>query len=296
MILPFAKLGALLVRTLSKPLATAVKARAKNHPNFRTTIMNFAQGYHKFNVTIQRRLYGMDVRDYVKPLNEEKAVETAAELVGELIIFGVGTAVVIAEVSRSAISDSRKEEARRRQLEDLKQQAAAQRADLVALTERVEALEQAWKPRGIFTGLLGSAGPAHQKPHPPQHPPQAPAADGGPPGVPPAPPSADPADGSGFDPRGEAGWSPAVPGGAPRSSSEDATGNSRSSGWFGFAPVSPSAPHGKPPAPSGPSSRVTASGQAPKPDMQPGAPSRDQWETGGSSGAPHQQPVQPAAG
>eukprot|EP00850_Spirogloea_muscicola_P004267 SM000018S03632 [mRNA] locus=s18:396929:397655:+ [translate_table: standard] len=112
MILPFAKLGTLLLRTLSKPLATQVKRRAASHPKFREAIVNFAQarqgpspwlaptrlqyyshatlqGYHKLNVSLQRQLYGVTSDIAVKPLNEEAAVSTAADLVGELIIFSV---------------------------------------------------------------------------------------------------------------------------------------------------------------------------------------------------------------
>lgn len=43
MILPFAKLGALMIKTLGKPLATRMKVEAAKHPWFRQLIINFAQ-------------------------------------------------------------------------------------------------------------------------------------------------------------------------------------------------------------------------------------------------------------
>lgn len=43
MILPFAKLGTLVLRTLSKPLASRLKTQASRHPRFRQWIINFAQ-------------------------------------------------------------------------------------------------------------------------------------------------------------------------------------------------------------------------------------------------------------
>ena len=43
MILPFAKLGTLVLRTLSKPLASRLKQQASHHPRFREIIINFAQ-------------------------------------------------------------------------------------------------------------------------------------------------------------------------------------------------------------------------------------------------------------
>jgi hypothetical protein len=46
MILPFAKLGALMIKTLGKPLATRMKVEAAKHPWFRQLIINFAQVKH----------------------------------------------------------------------------------------------------------------------------------------------------------------------------------------------------------------------------------------------------------
>ena len=43
MILPVAKLGALLMKTLGKPLAGNLKKHAAKHPRFRQIIINFAQ-------------------------------------------------------------------------------------------------------------------------------------------------------------------------------------------------------------------------------------------------------------
>ena len=49
------------------------------------------QGYHKLNVGLQRRLYGQTINVDIQPLNEEKAVTTAADLVGEVVVFGVSS-------------------------------------------------------------------------------------------------------------------------------------------------------------------------------------------------------------
>jgi hypothetical protein len=46
MILPFAKLGALMIKTLGKPLATQMKVEVAKHPWFRQLIINFAQVKH----------------------------------------------------------------------------------------------------------------------------------------------------------------------------------------------------------------------------------------------------------
>ncbi|CAI5995915.1 unnamed protein product [Closterium sp. NIES-64] len=102
MALPLGKLGDLVLKTLSKPLAKAIKRRAASHPKFRASIANWAQvraragaprvggthkGYHRFTVRLQRRLYGQAPAGHIKRLNEEKAVSTASEVVGELIVL-----------------------------------------------------------------------------------------------------------------------------------------------------------------------------------------------------------------
>ncbi|CAI5466845.1 unnamed protein product [Closterium sp. Yama58-4] len=136
---------------MSKPLANAIKRRAKSHPKFRGTIINFAQSYHKINVGLQRRLYGYSTNVDIKPLIEEKAVETAADLVGELVVFGVAGGVVVAEYTRSSIADSRKEEKRRQEREALRQKDLELERELQMLKARLDALENAasdsWLPR-----------------------------------------------------------------------------------------------------------------------------------------------------
>ncbi|KAH0915964.1 hypothetical protein HID58_030410 [Brassica napus] len=89
MVLPLMKLGTLLVKTISKPLASQLKHQAKVHPRFRQSIINFAQRNHRVTTQIQRRIYGHATDVEIRPLNEEKAVQAAVDLIGELFIFAV---------------------------------------------------------------------------------------------------------------------------------------------------------------------------------------------------------------
>lgn len=47
------------------------------------------QANHKFQVNVQRRIYGHATNVDIKPLNEEKAVQAASDFVGEFLIFAV---------------------------------------------------------------------------------------------------------------------------------------------------------------------------------------------------------------
>lgn len=47
------------------------------------------QANHRFTTTLQRRIYGRATDVAIRPLNEEKAVQAAADLVGEFFVFTV---------------------------------------------------------------------------------------------------------------------------------------------------------------------------------------------------------------
>lgn len=162
--LPAVKLGVLALKTVSKPLANAVKRRATSHPKFREFIIGLAQRYHKINVQLQRRLYGHATNVDIKPLNEAAAVATAADLVGEVVIFGIAGGLVVLEVSRGAVSEARKEEARRQNLEALRAKDEELREELQRVTKRVEELEASlggsWLPLGAKRQrVTGSSAP-----------------------------------------------------------------------------------------------------------------------------------------
>ncbi|KAJ0233717.1 hypothetical protein HA466_0280600 [Hirschfeldia incana] len=153
MVLPLMKLGTLLVKTISKPLASQLKHQAKVHPRFRQSIINFAQRNHRVTTQIQRRIYGHATDVEIRPLNEEKAVQAAVDLIGELFIFAVGGGVVIFEVQRSSRSEARKEEARKQELEELKKKDEELEKRMADLQSKLAEVEELAKARGL-TGIF----------------------------------------------------------------------------------------------------------------------------------------------
>ncbi|KAL0302092.1 UNVERIFIED_CONTAM: hypothetical protein Sangu_2500800 [Sesamum angustifolium] len=89
MILPVFKLGTLALKTLCKPIGNRIKKEAGFNPRFRQSIINIAQANHRLTTTLQRRIYGHATDVAIRPLNEEKAVQAAADLLGELFVFTV---------------------------------------------------------------------------------------------------------------------------------------------------------------------------------------------------------------
>jgi hypothetical protein len=88
-VLPLVKLGTLALRTICKPIANRLKKEAGYHPKFRNFIISIAQTNHRFTTKMQRRIYGQATDVAIRPLNEEKAVQAAADLLGELFVFTV---------------------------------------------------------------------------------------------------------------------------------------------------------------------------------------------------------------
>ena len=125
---PLAKLGVLLVKQVSKPIAAAVSRRAKKSPFFRNYVcIPVAQGFHLFDVKVRMRqgakfhkrekkstprlvfrILNLGKVTKVPKLNEDKAIEEGAQLLSEIVILSIAAGLVTFEYRRS----SEKEEAK----------------------------------------------------------------------------------------------------------------------------------------------------------------------------------------
>ncbi|KDP24058.1 hypothetical protein JCGZ_25715 [Jatropha curcas] len=155
MILPVLKLGTLALKTFCKPIANRLKKEAGLHPRYRQFIINIAQANHRFTTTVQRRIYGHATNVAIRPLDEEKAVQAAADLIGELFVFTVAAAAVTFEVQRSSRSEARKEEMRIRELQEMKQRDEELAKEVELLKRKLEDPEKLVKGRGL-AGLFNS--------------------------------------------------------------------------------------------------------------------------------------------
>ncbi|XP_024987918.1 OPA3-like protein [Cynara cardunculus var. scolymus] len=149
MVLPLLKLGTLALKTLSKPIASRLKQQAALHPKFRTSIISFAQANHRLTTTIQRRIYGHATDVEIRPLNEEKAVQAAGDLISELFVFAVAGAALVFEVQRSSRSEAKKEELRRQEMEVMKQRDEDLAEEVECLKQKLQELEQLAKGKGL---------------------------------------------------------------------------------------------------------------------------------------------------
>ncbi|EEY55170.1 uncharacterized protein PITG_20061 [Phytophthora infestans T30-4] len=113
--LPMIKLGGLVARTLTKPLARVVKSRSKVHPLLNAVCGRLGQQQHRLSMKLHMGFRG--ISNYtIKSLPADQAVEQGADLVGELLIFSVALGAASLEYSRSAAS-ARVKEAKLKELQ-----------------------------------------------------------------------------------------------------------------------------------------------------------------------------------
>lgn len=116
--LPMIKLGGLVVRTLTKPLAKVVKSRSKVHPGLNYVCNQLGQGQHRLMIKFHMGFRGIQKYN-IKDIPEDQAVEKGADLIGEIMIFSVAVAVASYEYTRSSAKSKEAE----RKNEELKRRA-----------------------------------------------------------------------------------------------------------------------------------------------------------------------------
>ncbi|KAJ1942827.1 hypothetical protein FBU59_003085 [Linderina macrospora] len=94
------KIASLLFRTLSKPVASALKTQAKDREVFRSLCINVAQTTHRIEMTWKMKVLGYQP-ERIRPLNDARAVDAGANFLGEAFIFSVAVSLIFAEQLRS---------------------------------------------------------------------------------------------------------------------------------------------------------------------------------------------------
>ncbi|KAI8475921.1 MAG: optic atrophy 3 protein-domain-containing protein [Monoraphidium minutum] len=173
------KLGALMMKTLSKPLADRFKTWVMSHPQHRQNVLRMAEYAHRMEIGITRRAEGKEGRAFIGVMTEEKSVELASKIASEGFLFSIGALLVFAEYDRTRkkeVKKQRREQAERQEIvsraqeererlvsENLQQQAVIEQ--LVARIDHIDELLQAWQEeqarrdqRSMWGGFFGLKG------------------------------------------------------------------------------------------------------------------------------------------
>lgn len=125
-----AKIAGLLVKTLAKPLSKRIKHEFSRYESTQRVLINIGQFTHTVTSRLTIWSAGYKVRS-IKPLEDEKALSTGAEFVGESFILMVSVSVLLYEYSSAAEKSRMKEE---------KSKAAA-KAERVDLQRKLHAID-----------------------------------------------------------------------------------------------------------------------------------------------------------
>ncbi|KAG8463593.1 hypothetical protein KFE25_003866 [Diacronema lutheri] len=157
-----AKLSLVVVKQISKPIATFVKREAKAHPMLAIPLEYAGSTTHRLGINLQRVILGKGMLSRgsiatVAPLTREHAVDLGAELLGETVIFSIAGGTVAIEMvrqnrakqaaERKAVGNERQQweafrtatlerDEMRRDIEDLKRQLAELQAQTQQQSQR----------------------------------------------------------------------------------------------------------------------------------------------------------------
>ncbi|CAR22243.1 OPA3-like protein [Lachancea thermotolerans] len=130
------KLGTLLIRQVTRPVANVLKAQAKQHDTFKKVCVGLAQKMHRVDARLRTRMTPGNREIKIRPLNDARAVENGATWLSEAFVFGVTGSVVVWETLRQ-----RTKELNRR--EQVANDISFLQSEIESLREKLDAKERA---------------------------------------------------------------------------------------------------------------------------------------------------------
>lgn len=139
--LPLLKLSSLLIKTISKPLATRLKFEASRLPAFYDASVRAGQASHYMSSRVNVFASGYKFLG-VKPLPADEALDMGVSYLADGIVIALGATVIIIEYKRGELKNAIKAE----------KAAAKEEADKVALEARFSDIELRIHEMDVRTG------------------------------------------------------------------------------------------------------------------------------------------------
>lgn len=136
------KLGALLVRQITRPMANVLKRQAKNHAAFNEICIMLAQKMHVTDVILRSKLTPTKFRQPIRPLNDAKAVENGATLLSEAFVFTVTGSLVVWETLRQRQKELDRREQVRKDISTLQSEIEELRSTITAQNDELHSLRE----------------------------------------------------------------------------------------------------------------------------------------------------------
>jgi len=136
------KFLALLIKTVSKPVANKLKESASTHPVFQSRLVALGQRMHELNIRMaqslksEAELAGRKV--FLTRLDEQTALKKGADLLGETMIFSAVGFMLLVENRTSKWKDDAKEKKARASKAAVAEELRALRAGMESLQWRLD--------------------------------------------------------------------------------------------------------------------------------------------------------------
>lgn len=136
-----AKILGLFIKTLSKPLAKVIKAKAKSSSAFKNTCMEVAQSYHRIEIGLKMKF--LDYKsEPIQRLSDAKAVELGADFISEMFVFTVAVGVYMGETYRKSYVEKSRRSDVDSNLTSLLDQVKQMQLQIQELQESTSALQE----------------------------------------------------------------------------------------------------------------------------------------------------------
>lgn len=86
------KITSLLIKTVSKPIANAIKAQTRQNEFFKKYFVKFGQFVNRADLRLRN-----NSKVKVRPLNDNKAIEIGSNFLSELFVFSIGATLIFYE-------------------------------------------------------------------------------------------------------------------------------------------------------------------------------------------------------
>ncbi|KAG0152062.1 hypothetical protein CROQUDRAFT_70877 [Cronartium quercuum f. sp. fusiforme G11] len=133
------KVFSLLIKTLSKPIASRIKSRAQEHPHFRKICVGLAQSIHRYETRLASGIFAK-VQPTIRPLSDTKAIQNGANFISEAFLFTVALGLIVGENLRGRIQTAHRRDQVNDRLEELEQSVADISSTQLSLKEQLQHL------------------------------------------------------------------------------------------------------------------------------------------------------------
>lgn len=117
MSIPIAKLLALTMKTLSKPIAQGIKSRAVYNSIFKKICISVGEFSNKTTYNLNKFVNRYKVP--YRPIDNEHAVNKGADMLGEIVVYSIAGVLIVEEYARTTIQKKHNEQAMQDRLDTM---------------------------------------------------------------------------------------------------------------------------------------------------------------------------------